>query len=46
VALVSLEQIRNGYTRPLEEEELSRVGGRSRAAQDEEAEGPEFSPFD
>lgn len=46
MALVSLEQIRNGYTRPLEEEELSRVGGRSRAAQDEEAEGPEFSPFD
>jgi len=46
VALVSLEQIRNGYTRSLEEDELSRVGGRSRAAQDEEAEGPEFSPFD
>ena len=46
MALVSLERIRSGYSRPLEEDELSRVGGRSRAAQDEEAEAPEFSPLD
>ena len=47
MALVSLDQIRRGYARPLEEDdELSQVGGRSRAAQDGEAEGPEFSPFD
>jgi len=46
VALVSLERIRSGYARSLEDDELSRVGGRSRAAQDEESESPEFSPFD
>ena len=47
MALVSLEQIRNGYSRPIDEDdEFSRIGGRSNAAQGEEDSGPEFSPFD
>lgn len=46
MALVSLEQIRRGYTRPLDEEELDRKGGRSNAARDSADDSPSFAPID